>query len=93
MNVPGPWLATALRWFVHTRPAVSHPHPPTHNPIDRAGEEVPITPEFTKRFEEVYREIAGQGERVLGFARKYLSLVRGGWLLIRGVCWIGDGRG
>lgn len=54
---------------------------------------MPITPEFTKRFEEVYREIAGQGERVLGFARKYLSLVRGGWLLIRGVCWIGDGRG
>lgn len=42
----------------------------------RAGEELPITPEFSKRFAEVYKEIAGQGERVLGFARKYLSLVR-----------------
>jgi len=38
------------------------------------GQEVPIDAEYTKRFEEVYKEIAGQGERVLGFARKYLSL-------------------
>ena len=38
------------------------------------GQEVPIDADYTKRFEEVYKEIAGQGERVLGFARKYLSL-------------------
>lgn len=38
------------------------------------GQEVAIDADFTKRFEEVYKEIAGQGERVLGFARKYLPL-------------------
>ena len=38
------------------------------------GQETPIDADFTKRFEEVYKEIAGQGERVLGFARKYLPL-------------------
>ncbi len=42
---------------------------------------MPLTPEFSKRFEEVYKEIAGQGERVLGFARKYLSLVRF-WMIV-----------
>ncbi|TFJ81370.1 hypothetical protein NSK_007331 [Nannochloropsis salina CCMP1776] len=38
------------------------------------GEELPIDAGFSKRFEEVYKEIAGQGERVLGFARKHLPL-------------------
>lgn len=40
------------------------------------GQEVPIDASFMKHFEEVYKEIAGQGERVLGFARNMLDTVR-----------------
>jgi hypothetical protein len=37
--------------------------------------ELPIDAEFMAHFEDVYKEIAGQGERVLGFARLRLDLV------------------
>ena len=37
-------------------------------------EERPIDESFNKHFQEVYKEIAGQGERVLGFARLRLPL-------------------
>lgn len=60
--------------IIHTH---IHIHTISHTHTQTKGEELPITPEFSKRFAEVYKEIAGQGERVLGFARKYLSLVRG----------------
>jgi magnesium-transporting ATPase (P-type) len=48
----------------------------TARTVPVAGEEVPIDESFMKHFEEVYKEIAGQGERVLGFARRLLPLVR-----------------
>jgi hypothetical protein len=42
-----------------------------------AGQEMPIDAEFMAHFEDVYKEIAGQGERVLGFARLRLDMVGG----------------
>jgi hypothetical protein len=52
-----------------------HPsHSPRLSPSSPAGQELPISDEFRAKFEEVYKEIAGQGERVLGFARLYLPL-------------------
>jgi hypothetical protein len=39
------------------------------------GQEVPIDAEFMADFDETYKQIAKQGERVLGFAKLRLDLV------------------
>lgn len=67
------YSAASLALYRVLLPLLNPPTPPAF-PSLPAGQELPITDEFRAKFEEVYKEIAGQGERVLGFARLYLPL-------------------